>query len=114
VTISARNWAWDVTSYSGGGERIAMKPGEKLTLLCLAENENAEYGHSFPSHEHIAKRTGQSVRTVQNHLKTLKAANAFKLEKRRSQSGKWLRNVYVLQVPDSYRQKDPEWQRWNE
>ncbi|WP_133160222.1 helix-turn-helix domain-containing protein [Cryobacterium zongtaii] len=87
---------------------------EKLTLLCLAEHENPEYGYAFPSHETIAERTGQSVRTVQTHIKTLVQFKAVNIEKRRSERGKWLRNVYLLNVPDSYREKDPEWMRWNE
>ncbi|TFC03634.1 helix-turn-helix domain-containing protein [Cryobacterium mannosilyticum] len=86
---------------------------EKLTILCLAEFENPEYGYAFPSHETIAERTGLSTRTVQTHMKTLVLFGAVTIEKRRS-GGKWLRNVYLLNVPDSYRQKDPEWLRWHE
>jgi len=86
---------------------------EKVTLLCLAEHENAEYGYAFPSHETIAERTGQSVRTVQTHIKTLQKNKALTIEKRRGVSGSWQRNVYLLNVPDSYREKDPEWMRHN-
>lgn len=86
---------------------------EKITLLCLAEFENHEYGYAFPSHEKIAERTGQSVRTVQTHIKTLVQNGALTIEKRRGVTGTWLRNVYVLNVPDSYREKDPEWVRLN-
>ncbi|POH68970.1 hypothetical protein C3B61_03460 [Cryobacterium zongtaii] len=111
MSISARNWAWDL-SWKRGGVNFPMK--EKLTLLCLAEHENPEYGYAFPSHETIAERTGQSVRTVQTHIKTLVQFKAVNIEKRRSERGKWLRNVYLLNVPDSYREKDPEWMRWNE
>lgn len=111
MSISARNWAWDL-SWTRDGVKFPMK--EKLTLLCLAEHENPEYGCAFPSHETIAERTGQSVRTVQTHMKTLVMFGAVTIEKRRSTHGKWLRNVYLLKVPDSYRNKDPEWMRWNE
>jgi hypothetical protein len=110
VSISARNWAWDL-KWGRGGEQFPMK--EKLTLLCLAEHENPEYGYAFPSHETIAERTGQSVRTVQTHMKVLVQYKALTIEKRRSTHGKWLRNVYLLNVPDVYREKDPEWMRWN-
>jgi DNA-binding transcriptional ArsR family regulator len=105
MSISARNWAWD-THWSSGAP---MK--EKITLLCLAEHENPEYGYAFPSHEKIAERTGQSVRTVQTHLKTLVDAGVVVVEKRRSNKGSWLRNVYLLKVPQAYRDTDPEWMR---
>jgi DNA-binding MarR family transcriptional regulator len=110
VSISARNWAWDL-KWSRAGEQFPMK--EKLTLLCLAEHENPEYGYAFPSNDTIAERTGQSVRTVHTHIKTLVEGKAVVIEKRRSKQGQWLRNVYLLNVPDSYREKDPEWLRWN-
>jgi biotin operon repressor len=108
MSISARNWAWDL-KWNRAGETVPMK--EKLTLLCLAEHENPEYGYAFPSHETIAERTGQSVRTVQSHLKTLKLSGAISVEKRRSNNGRHLRNVYVLHVPGDYRESDPEWMR---
>ncbi|TFD85007.1 helix-turn-helix domain-containing protein [Cryobacterium lactosi] len=112
MSISARNWAWDVRWKDKGEGSSPMK--EKITLLCLAEHENPEYGCAFPSHVTIADRTGQSVRTVQTHIKTLVERKVVTIEKRRSVHGKWLRNVYLLDVPDSYRAKDPEWMRWNE
>lgn len=84
---------------------------EKLTLLCLAEHENPRDGYAYPSHETIARKTGQSVRTVQNHLKALVAARVVTITKRPSEKGAWLRNVYVLRVPQEYRERDPEWMR---
>lgn len=115
MTISARNWAWDCSRVTRAGDHErTLKPGEKLTLIFLAEMENAEEGCAFPSHETIAKATCQSVRTVQDHLKALGEMNAFNVQRRRTRSGKWLRHVYYLNVPDSYREKDPEWLRYNE
>ena len=112
MTISARNWAWDVKLVTNKGEPVGkLKPGEKLTLLYLAEMENAEDGYAYPSHETIASATCQSVRTVQDHIRTLQDLRAVTIEKRRGRQGKWLRNVYFLQVPESYREKDPEWLR---
>jgi DNA-binding MarR family transcriptional regulator len=108
MSISARNWAWDAKELISGGH-TPLK--EKLTLLCLAEHENPEYGYAFPSHETIAERTGQSVRTVQNHVKKLQQLGALSIEKRRSREGRHLRNVYVLHVPHEYRERDPEWMR---
>lgn len=114
MTISARNWAWAVRVRIVEGERVPLKAGEKVTLLYLAEMENAEEGCAYPAVKTIAENTGQSVRTVDGHLKTLVAANAIRVEKRhRSRDGRWLRNTYLLQVPEVYREKDPEWMRWN-
>ena len=91
---------------------MPWKPGEKLTLLCIAELENAEEGYSYPSIATIAARTGQSVRTVSTHIKTLEMAGAIMVSKReRSSAGVWLRNAYHLSVPDRYRATDPEWMR---
>jgi hypothetical protein len=116
VSISARNWAWDVEVYkTAAGERIKLKAGEKLTLTCLAELENAEEGCAYPTKVTIAKKTCQSIRTVDAHIESLVRMRAITKEKtRRSRDGRWLRNTYVLHVPDSYREKDPAWMRHNE
>ncbi|MFC5337531.1 helix-turn-helix domain-containing protein [Leucobacter denitrificans] len=115
MTLSARNWAWDVNRFNLGNKLVRdLKPGEKLTLLAIAESENAEYGYAFPSYDYLAQMTCQSVRTIQTHVKTLEHNNAFKIEKRKSRKGKWLNNVYVLNVPETYRAKDPEWQRYQD
>jgi hypothetical protein len=115
VTISARNWAW-ASQYrvEPDGTRTRMKAGEKITLLFLAEMENAIEGCAYPTVATIAEKTGQSVRTVDGHLQDLLAHRAISVEKkRRSRDGRWLRNTYVLHVPDEYRQTDLEWQRHN-
>jgi len=109
MSLSARNWAWDVAVLTIDGKTRKLLPGEKLTLLCIAELENCSEGFSYPSMEHIAKRTSQSVRSVQTHVATLVDVGAFMIERRRSRKGRWLRNVYVLDVPAEYRESDPEW-----
>jgi hypothetical protein len=112
MSISARNWAWSVTGYTNAeGVRVELHVGAKSVLLCLAEHENAEFGYAFPGQETIAHLTCQSVRSVRTHLKSLEALGAFTLEKRHSARGPWLQNVYVLKVPDKYREEDPEWLR---
>jgi DNA-binding MarR family transcriptional regulator len=115
VTISARNWAWAVrTRRTDSGEKLLLKAGEKVTLLYLAEMENAEEGCAYPAVRTIAEYSGQSVRTVDGHLRTLVDANAIRIEKKhRSRDGRWLRNTYLLNVPDVYRETDPEWNRFN-
>lgn len=106
MSLSARNWAW-AAQWIRDGKPEPMK--EKLTLLCLAELENAEYGYAFPSHERIAELTGQSERTVRTHLKALEVGGAIRIEKRPSSRGRWMRNVYVLNVPEKYRETDEQW-----
>lgn len=111
MTISARNWAWDAQRIRDAGVWRDLHPGEKLTLLCLAEDENAEEGYAFRSQENIAERTRQTDRTVRRHLKVLEAAGAIRIEKRRRRGGTWANSVYILSVPSPYREKDPEWMR---
>lgn len=108
MTISARNWVWALrTLVNEQGIRPPFK--EKLTLLALAELENAEEGCAFPSHQYLAEMTGQSERTVRNHLTALKRAGLVTVSKRRSSQGRWSRNVYLLPVPESFRDSDKEW-----
>lgn len=107
MSLSARNWAWAVREV----HNRKIKPGEKLVLLCLAEHENPQLGYAFPSQERIAEWTGQSSRTVREHLASLEIVGAFFMEKRRSPKGRWMHNVYVLEVPEKFRESDPEWIR---
>ena len=107
MSLSARNWAWAVREV----HNRKIKPGEKLVLVCLAELENAELGYSFPNQATIAEWTSQSARTVREHLASLEFCGAFSIEKRRSPGGRWPHNVYVLDVPEEFRQDDPEWLR---
>lgn len=115
MTISARNWAWAVrTRTDETGRRVPLKGGEKVTLLYLAEMENAEEGCAYPTIATIAENTGQSTRTVNVHIATLVEAGAIRIEKKhRSRDGRWLRNTYVLHVPETYRENDPAWMRSN-
>lgn len=113
MTLSARNWAWDLEKRPVGGQNwVDLKPGEKLTLLYLAEMENASHGIAYPSIKKIAERTGLSPRTIITHLDTLVTCGFISKGKARpSRNGKWLRNTYVLHVDDENRSRDPEWQR---
>jgi DNA-binding MarR family transcriptional regulator len=113
MTLSARNWAWDAETIAEQGVQRALLPGEKLTLLCLAEHENAEHGYAYPSQETIAKRTKLGERTVRRHLDAFVAAGAISRRKQRRGAGTWANTVYVLNVPDRYRTTDPEWNRWH-
>lgn len=107
MTLSARNWAWSIGKVNAQNEPIAFR--EKLTLLCLAELENAELGYAYPSQKHIAKMTCQSERTVRSHLAELKRLGLISSEKARSERGRWDRDVYILNVSPEYREKDSVW-----
>ncbi|WP_230670718.1 helix-turn-helix domain-containing protein [Rathayibacter sp. Leaf248] len=111
MSLSARNWAYAVQSIRVDGQMRRLHPIEKFVLVYIAEMENVEEGFAFPSHDTIADVIGCSVRTVQSHTATLATAGAFTIEKRRSRSGKWFRNVYVFDVPQRFRDSDPEWMR---
>jgi len=121
MTLSARNWAWDMAqrrrlhheeAYDVHGDPtdwIGLKSGEKLVLLCLAEHESAEEGYAYPSYERVSQRTGLSVRSVQTHVHALEAYGILEVDKARGSNGRWMRNVYVLRVPEVYRDKDDKW-----
>lgn len=113
MTLSARNWAWDAETIREQGSFRALLPGEKLVLLCLAEHENAEHGYAFPSQARIATRTKLGERTVRRHLDALVSSGAISRQKQRRGEGTWANTVYVLDVPERYRETDPEWTRWN-
>jgi len=109
MSLSARNWAWDVETITAEGKERRLLVGEKATLLCLAEHENTDLGYAFPSQSLIARKTGLVERSVRRHIITLAAVKAIVITKKRSREGKWLSNVYVLNVPASYRTKDKAW-----
>lgn len=94
-------------------EIVSLKPGERLTLIILADCENCEAGYAYPSYEHLAERTGYSVRAVQDFVKILKFAGLFRTERERARNG-WDSLHYFLNVPDEYREKDKEWRRLQE
>lgn len=109
MTLSARNWAWDVNALTINGVRRSVLPAEKLVLLCIAEHENADEGCAWPSQKRIAERTKLSERTVLTHIATLTTVGAIEKRRHRSARGRWDRNVYFLNVPPKYRDSDPEW-----
>ncbi|PPG53750.1 hypothetical protein C5C24_01740 [Rathayibacter sp. AY2B3] len=109
MSLSGRKWAWSVKELWDLGERRRLLPGEKLILLFLGDMENVREGWAYPSRETIAEETMQTVRSVSTHIKTLELADLITVGKRRSSSGKWYRNVYILAVPDELRDADDAW-----
>ena len=112
MTVSARNWAWDIDRIADRkGDLRRIKPGEKLLLLCLAEHENAEYGYAFPGQERIAAVTGQGLTTIRQHLRELEAARLVPLEHRFSSRSGFSNNIYFLNVDARFRRSDKGWMK---
>ena len=121
MSVSARNWAWDIKQRPRlssdpppkpheDPKVMQLPPGEKLTLLCIAEHESAVEGCAYPSYQRIAEQTGLNVRTVQRHVKVLAAVHAFRIEKQRRQGGQWFSHMYFFEnIPDEYREQDKAW-----
>ena len=109
MSISARNWAWELElrplarnerARSGFNIGTRMSHGEKLVLLYLAECENYSEGFAWPSQKTIAERCCLTDRSVRTHLSTLEQVGLIKTTKR----GRSLR--YALNVPDEHRSKE--------
>ncbi|RZS58968.1 helix-turn-helix protein [Microcella putealis] len=121
MSLSARNWAWDIhwrwrlpsdppAKPNEDPKMMPLHPGEKLTLLCIAEHENPVEGCAYPSYQRISDQTGLNVRTVQRHVKTLAAVKAFRIERQRRAGGQWYSHLYYFDnIPDEYREKDKAW-----
>lgn len=121
MSLSARNWAWDLRMRprlptdpppkpNEGSAIMPLHPGEKLTLLCIAEHENPVEGCAYPSYQRISDQTGLNVRTVQRHVKTLSECGLFRVEKQRRAGGQWFSHMYFLEaIPEEYRETDKAW-----
>ena len=46
---------------------------------------------------------------MQTHVHALEAYGILEVDKARGSNGRWMRNVYVLRVPEAYRDKDDKW-----
>jgi len=68
----ATNWAFS---------QRQLKPGPKLTLLCLADRHNADMG-CFPSQETLAEDACVSRSTLNDHLDLLEAQGLIRRERR--------------------------------
>ena len=65
MSIKLMTLVWDMPD---------LDPGEKLVLLCLADQANDQGTHCWPSVETICRRSGQGERTVRRILADLEAA----------------------------------------
>lgn len=65
MSIKLMTTVWDMPD---------LGPGEKLVLLCLADQANDQGTHCWPSVETICRRSGQGQRTVRRILAELEEA----------------------------------------
>ena len=87
MSNEAINWAY---------RQDGLSCGAKFVLVALADFADHEWS-CFPSQERLAHMTGQSVRSVHNHLKTLTEAGYVTREPRRGASGQRTSDRYYLQ-----------------
>ena len=108
MSTSAKNWAVDHEGALPGGTVGSLKAGPRALLKELADLENVTTGDAFPSYEYLSLRTSMNERSIQRHMEVLKSVGAVEVGRRKS-NGRWLRNVYRLNVPSKYREKDAAW-----
>lgn len=74
--------------------------GRKFVLVALADRANAD-GYSFPGQKGLASMTGQSERTIREHLEWLEAEGYVRREERRRKDGTRTSDAYYLPPMDS-------------
>src|SRR5688500_3752156 len=88
MSIDALSWAFNLDMPS---------PGAKLTLLALANYAN-EDGIAYPSLKSLAKKTSQSIRTVQSNLGLLERLGLVARTQRLRANGSTTSALYTLKV----------------
>ena len=77
MSIRAITWAFDIESIS---------PATKIVLLALADNADEDTGAAFPSQATLARKTNQSVDSVQRKIKELVAEGLIYVTKNKSRA----------------------------
>jgi hypothetical protein len=96
VPGAVESWDWR--------HRVASEEGPKHAttrhvLLTLSLHMGKHGDHAFPSQEHLAKRTGMSVRSVRTHLKIAEDAGWIIRVPRRPTGSPWRHHQYVAALP---------------
>ena len=91
MSNEAINWAYRQTG---------LVCGAKFVLVALADFADHEWS-CFPSQERLADMTGQTVRSVRNHLKALTDAGYVRREPRRGSGGQRTSDRYYLLPAES-------------
>lgn len=79
-----------------------LSPSAKVVLFSLAQYAS-EKGESWPSQEVIARKTCQSIDSVQRRLKEMVQGGYLHLVKRKSDCGTQITNLYILLMDDETR-----------
>ena len=90
MSLIAITWAFSVENIS---------PSAKLVLLAVADNtsdRDRDYGECFPSQEELARKTNQSVDTVQKRIKELAEQDYIFRVKRKTPHGTRLSDLYIM------------------
>lgn len=77
MSVQASAWAWKTTTGSSG---------QRLVLLALADTAN-DTGECWPGVDHLAEKTGLSVRQVRYHLDALEGLGLLTRKRRRRPDG---------------------------
>nr|DAL36429.1 MAG TPA_asm: helix-turn-helix domain protein [Caudoviricetes sp.] len=91
MSVRALGWAW----------KQDLLPREKLILLALADAASDETWRCWPSHRHLAEKTGYSVSTVKRALAELEASGRIVRRGRVRASGARSSDVYLLRLADA-------------
>lgn len=90
MSHKATNWAL---------QRRGLKPATKLVLFFLADRHNPDYG-CFPSQKTLAEDCEMSLRSVRNHLDILEDLGLLTRMHRKTGSGNYTSDRYVLGFED--------------
>lgn len=87
--------------YTTWAYSLDMRPsGRKFVLVALADSANAD-GYSYPGQKRLADLTGQSERSVRDHLEWLEETGHIKRVERRRSDGTRTSDGYYLPPLDS-------------
>jgi hypothetical protein len=87
MSLAAITWAFSLED---------MSPSTKLVLLGLADNADRVNGECFPSQEELARKTCQSVDSVQKRIKELAEQDYIFRVKRKSPQGTRITDLYIV------------------
>lgn len=97
MSIQALNWAYQQD----------VEPAARKFVLVTLANYASEDGHCYPSQETLAKMTGQSERTVREHLKALEHDGLIRRDGRRRKDGKRTSDEFFLAWSNDNRKISP-------
>jgi len=96
MSIEAMKWAMDEA------EARNLSMAQRYLLLMLGNAADHRGANLFPSHSHLARRTGMAKSTVRVHLAALEQAGLLARQPRkRAHDGSQTSNLYQLAMPQA-------------